>query len=62
MTCWAAVFATKYSGTSDGSATGSSRCQTTRGNAAIMSCGPITVGMVVTPSSRADSWATSISE
>ena len=38
------------------------RCQTIRGRASIMSCGPIFVGIVVTDRARADSWATSISE
>ena len=62
MTCSAAFLATKYSGTSAGSATGSSRCQTIFGSASIMSCGPILVGIVVTSRCRAESWATSISE
>ena len=62
VTCSAAFFATKYSGTSAGSATGSSRCQTIFGSASIISAGPIFVGIVVTPRCAADSCATSISE
>ena len=54
--------AMKYSGTSAGSATGSSRYQTTSGIAAANSSAVTTLVTCSTPMAAADSAATSISE
>ena len=62
MTCLRASRATKNSGTSAGSATGSSRYQTISGSAATNSSGLTTLAMWRAPIASAEATATSISE
>ena len=62
LTCLRASRAMKYSGTSAGSATGSSRYQTISGSASIISSGLTVRTTWRTPIAAADSAATSTSE
>ncbi len=62
FTCLRASFATKYSGTSAGSATGSSRYQTISGSVEVSSSSDTVLTTCRTPIAAADSAATSTSE